>query len=258
MTPPKISIVVPSFNKVNYIRETLDSIFIQKYPNLEVIIQDGGSTDGTLEIIKAFAKKYPKEISWESKKDNGQLDAINKGLSRSSGEILTYLNADDVYTKGAFLNVKKAFAENPDALWFAGRGHVIDSKGKEIAQIITAYKNFLLTLNFRFPLLVTNYIMQPSVFLSSKAYKKYGPFGGSDRFVMEYDLWLRLSKVQMPIVINHYLSKFRIEPSTKTKQMSRELLRADLKIVLKYTQNPVIIFLHKLNNLARLLVNKFV
>ena len=80
MKPPKFSIVIPSYNKVRFIGQTLDSIVDQKYLNLEVIIQDGGSTDGTLEIIEEFARKYPNIIKYESKKDKGQLDAINNCL----------------------------------------------------------------------------------------------------------------------------------------------------------------------------------
>jgi glycosyltransferase involved in cell wall biosynthesis len=94
MKSPKISVVMPSFNKASYIEKTLDSIFDQKYPNLEVVIQDGGSTDGTLEIISGFIQKYPKLIRLESKKDKGQLDAVNTKGS-AGGEIFTFINADD-------------------------------------------------------------------------------------------------------------------------------------------------------------------
>ena len=111
--PPKISIVIPSFNKARVIGQTLESIVGQGYPDYEVIIQDGGSTDGTLDIIKKFAKKCPREIKWESGKDKGQLDAINKGLSKASGEILTYINADDVYEPGALDTVAKAYERVP-------------------------------------------------------------------------------------------------------------------------------------------------
>ena len=109
---PKISIVIPSYNKVKYIQETLESVIFQKYPNLEVIIQDGGSTDGTLEIIKKYAKKYPKIISWVSIKDKGQVDAINRGLRKAKGNIVTYLNADDLYEKGALFEIAQSFLKS--------------------------------------------------------------------------------------------------------------------------------------------------
>src|SRR3989344_6933690 len=88
---PKISIVIPSYNAVQYIEHTLRSILDQKYPSLEIIVQDGGSTDGTLNIIKKYAKKYPRILKFESKKDKGQADAINKGMKKTTGEIVTYI-----------------------------------------------------------------------------------------------------------------------------------------------------------------------
>jgi len=253
---PKISIVVPSYNKVRFIGQTLQSIFTQNYENLEVIIQDGGSTDGTVGIIKKFAGKYP--IIWESKKDNGQLDAVNIGLKKATGAILTYINADDYYESGAFASVSKAFLENPNALWFAGLGIVVNEEGKEIAKAISWYKKFLLSLNFRFNLLITNYLMQPSVFFTKEAYKKYGPFIGTPDFIMEYDFWLKLGHISMPVVINKCISKFRIEPGTITKRMFKKLLFEDTKIVKKYTNNPFILILHGLNNLGRVMIAKFV
>lgn len=253
---PKISIVVPSYNKVRFIEQTLKSIFLQNYENLELIIQDGGSTDGSVEIIKKYAGRYP--IIWESKKDKGQLDAINKGLKKATGAILTYINADDCYKSGAFAAVSKAFLENPNALWFAGRGIVVDEKGKEIAQAISWYKKFLLSLNFRFNLLITNYLMQPSVFFTREAYKKYGPFIGTPDFIMEYDFWLKLSHISMPVVLREGVSEFRIEPGTKTKRMFKKTLFEDMKIVKRYTKNPFILALHKLNNFGRVIIAKFV
>jgi len=248
---PKISVVIPSYNKAKFISQTLESIVNQDYQNFEVMVQDGGSTDGTLEIIKTFAGKHPNHIQWESKKDKGQLDAINIGMKKASGEILTFINADDIYLPGAFGEVTRLYSENLDAYWFAGRGKVINDKGKEIAKPVTSYKNFLLSLNSPFLLLVTNYLMQPSVFTTKEAWKAFGPFAGTTDFVMEYDLWLKLSRKKMPITTDKYLSGFRIEPNTITKTMSEKLLLEDEKIVSKYTSSSFVVFLHKLHNYGR-------
>jgi len=253
-----ISIVIPSLNKVKFIEETLDSIISQKYPNLEVIIQDGGSTDGTLDIIKEYAKKHPKIFYWESKKDKGQVDAINKGLKKASGDILTFINADDIYEKGALLTVGRYFRENPTTFWITGKGKVIDSEGKEISKIVTLYKNTLLTLNKYSLLLIVNYLMQPSVFLGKDAYVEYGPFTGTENYVMEYDLWLKIAKKQMPSILADTLSSFRIAGDNISSTQFKSLMASDLNLVRKYTNNPLIIILHRLNNLGRRLIVKMI
>lgn len=258
MKPPKISVVIPSFNKAKYISQTLDSIVKQNYQNLEVIIQDGDSTDGSVEIIKKYADKYPGTIKWESKKDKGQLDAVNKGLKKVVGDIIAFINADDVYENNTFDSISSAYLNNPNVLWFAGRATVIDEKGKETAKLVTRYKNFLLSLNWYPLLLVTNYLMQPSVFMTRRSYTKYGPFTGTKDFLTEYDLWLRIGKTYMPKIININLSKFRIEPTTKTKRMFKQLLKEDRKIVKKYTSNPLILLFHQIHNLGRIIIGRFV
>ncbi len=251
---PKISIVIPSYNKVKYIRETLDSIVSQNYPKLEVIIQDGGSTDGTVDIIKEFAKRYPKEISWVSKKDKGQVDAINEGLKRTGGDIVTYINADDVYEGGALLAVGEYIRKNPNTLWLAGKGKVINTEGKEISKWVTCYKNFLLTANRYSLLLIVNYLMQPSVFVSRSAYEKYGPFSGIGRVVMEYDLWLKLGKTEMPKILSDRLSSFRLTAGGVSTTQYKSVLKRDLEIVRKYTANQILLLLHRFHNLGRVLM----
>lgn len=255
---PKISIIIPSFNKVKFIQKTLESIVSQYYKNFEVIIQDGGSTDGTLDIIKKYAMRYPKLINFVSKKDGGQLDAINTGLKKAKGDIVTFINADDVYESGAFESIAALYVENPDALWFAGRGIVVDDKDNEIAKIVTWYKSFLLLLNLNFYLMVTNYLMQPSVFLTKKALQKYGLFTGTKFAVMEYDMWLKIGKDQMPAVINKVLTKFRLEKDTKTSTNANLLLIEDEKIIKKYTKNNLILFLHVLHNYFRVIMSKLI
>lgn len=250
---PKISIVIPSYNKGKYIGATLSSIINQKYPNLEVIIQDGGSTDGTLEIIKRFGKRYPKIIRWESKKDKGQTDAINKGLKKAGGKVLTYLNADDIYKKGTLQRVGGYFARHHKVLWVAGKGETIDGDGRESSEWAADYKNFLLKQDNYDLLLMVNYLMQPSVFLSRGAYKKYGPFTGKKN-VMEYDLWLKLGKVEMPKIIDNTLSSFRLYKESISMSQFKKTLSEDEKILRKYTDNPIIIGVHWLHNIARVVI----
>jgi glycosyltransferase involved in cell wall biosynthesis len=122
---PKISIVTPSYNQAQFLERTILSVLNQNYPNLEYIIVDGGSTDGSVEIIK----KYEKYLAyWISKKDNGQADAINKGFQKSSGEILAWLNADDLYLPGTLLKVKKIFQKYRENNFIYGHSLLIDKE----------------------------------------------------------------------------------------------------------------------------------
>jgi len=255
---PKISIVIPSYNKGKYIQKTLESIVSQKYSNLEVIIQDGGSTDETISIIEKYARKYPKIINWVSKRDKGQVDAINQGLKKASGDIFAYINADDIYEKGALLKVGRYFKKYPKTTWVAGRGKIINVNGLEISRIVTIYKNILLAINQFFLLKIVNYLMQPSVFLSMKTYKKYGSYTGTNNYVLEYGLWLKIACKQMPGIINRPLSSFRISGDNISSTQFKSLLAADLNLVKKYTNNFFIISLHRLHNIGRIITIKTV
>lgn len=248
---PKISIVIPSYNKADYIGKTLESIINQNYPCLEIIIQDGGSTDGSIDLIKKFAKKYPQIIIWVSGKDGGQLDAINQGLCKATGHLLTYINADDVYQKGALLSMGKAFIAHPQALWLTGLGDIIDKNDKQISAWVTGYKNILLKINSYWLLLLVNYITQPATFISKEAYIQYGPFSGTKKYVMEYDLWLKLGKVQMPIVVKKNIARFRLTMDNISATSFKDLLKIDNEIAKKYTKNNVILFLHSVHNFGR-------
>jgi glycosyltransferase involved in cell wall biosynthesis len=254
---PKISVIIPSFNKVKFIQATLVSIFDQKYPNLEVVVQDGGSTDGTLEILRKYKKKYPKIIKLESKNDTGQAGAVNTGMNKATGDILTFINADDVYEKGSLQAVSDAYLTNSQALWFVGKGKVIDEGGVEIAKFITWYKNLLLWLNSYKMLLTVNYLIQPSVFITGKCWKKHKTFVGSGKFIMEYDMWLKIGKKEMPITIGKYLSSFRLTQKSFSRNNFDKTLSEDLNIVKKYTKNNIILFFHLFHNFLRKVTIKF-
>lgn len=188
------------------------------------------------------------------KKDKGQVDAINKGIKKAKGSIITYVNADDLYEKNAFIKVVSAFNDNPQAIWFAGQGRVVNREGKEVFRLITFYKNILLKLNKYNLLLIVNYLMQPSVFITAKALTQYGTFHGNKGTVLEYEYWLKLGKVSMPVVIGGFLSKFRLTGDSKTGRYHRRILKDDYLLLKKYSKNNIILFLHKLHNLARIVI----
>src|SRR6266487_5259453 len=124
---PRISVVTPTFNSRHTLRETVESVLQQNYPNYEHIVMDGGSTDGTLDILR----EYP-HLNWVSEKDNGHYDAMNRGIRKATGEVVNILNSDDCYRSGALHAVGSAFAANPDWDGLFGDVVYVDGKSKEI------------------------------------------------------------------------------------------------------------------------------
>ncbi len=244
---PKISVVMPCFNSVDYIERSIRSVIEQNYEELELFIKDGGSSDGTLEIIKHYAKKYPQFIRWISEKDKGQADAINICIKKVDGDILAQLNADDVYKDGALKLVAEYFMKNPNVMWAYGKADIINANDKEIRRWITLYKNFWLRNYSYNTLLVLNYISQMSCFWRKEAAKEVGEFDISQHYVIDYDYWLRLGRKYKAGVINHYLSSFRITHSNKSSVGFVKQFRDEFNVSKRYTKNKLIIFLHLLH-----------
>lgn len=244
---PKISIVMPCFNSVDWIERSIRSVIEQDYKNIELFIKDGGSSDGTLEIIRHYAKKYPHFIRWVSVKDKGQADAINIGMKKVNGDILTHLNADDVYKKGALRLVAEYFMKHPNVLWAYGKADIINANDKEIRRWITIYKNFWLKNYSYNTLLVLNYISQMACFWRKEAAKEIGEFDVNQHFVIDYDYWLRLGKKYKAAVINEYLSSFRITYSNKSTIGFVKQFRDEFNVAKRYTNNNLILFLHLLH-----------
>lgn len=205
VTPPRITIVTPCLNGADTLEEALRSVASQQYPDLEHLVVDGGSTDGTLEILRAADG-----VRWISESDRGLSDAVNKGIRMASGDVVGWLNADDRYEPGALVRVGEAFAANPDAVWVTGPCRIIDAAGEEIRKPITAYKNALLRrYGFR-SLLVQNFISAPSTFVRRSALERVGVFDERFSHSMDYDLWLRLARLSDPVVLDPPLASFRM------------------------------------------------
>lgn len=210
---PKVSVITPSYNQAKFIRMTIDSVLSQNYPNLEYIVMDGGSTDGTVEILKSYGKR----IQWVSKKDKGQSDAINRGLKMATGEIVSYLNSDDLYKKESLLEVGNFFQKNPQYYFLSGKCDVIDEKGNIIDNFITLYKNFFLRhLSKKNVLSIINFISQPATFWRKEVISKIGFFDQKLDYAMDYDYWLRTIKIYKLGYIDRYLASYRIHSQSKS------------------------------------------
>jgi glycosyltransferase involved in cell wall biosynthesis len=205
MDLPRLTIVTPCLNGAETLRQALESVASQGYPNLEHVVVDGGSTDGTVEILEAAGVRYVSEP------DRGLSDAVNKGLRMATGDAVGWLNADDFYEPGALHRVGRAFAEHSEALWVTGRCRIVDSANRDIRKGVSAYKNAFLSRYSYGLLLAQNFIACPSTFVRRSAFDRVGLLDERFKYSMDYDLWLRLGKLGDPVVLGGApLASFRM------------------------------------------------
>lgn len=187
-THPTVSIVTPSYNQAFFLEKAILSVLEQDYPNLEYLVVDGGSTDGSVDIIK----KYADRISWwVSEKDRGQADGINKGLARATGEIVAWLNSDDFYQQGAITNAVRALQEHPAAGFVYGNLQVVNEAG-ETTNILT-YADWKLKGLMEFKI-----IGQPSVFMRRDVIMEAGYLDETYHYLLDHHLWLRMAMKSQP------------------------------------------------------------
>lgn len=203
---PKITIITPSFNQGEFLEDTIRSVLAQEYPNLEYFIIDGGSTDRSVEIIKKYA---PQLSWWVSEKDHGQSEAINKGLKRATGDVIAWLNSDDLYMPGALHEAARLYINNPDAGLINGDTILINRKGQEVIKRTDTHD-----LELRYFSIMP--FAQPSSFFTRKAYLATGNLEESLHFGMDYDHLIRIA-LRFPIVHTDFVfSKYRLHDSSKT------------------------------------------
>ncbi len=239
----KISVITAVLNGERYIRETVESILGQKGDfELEYIICDGMSTDRTLSILKEYADR----CTVVSRNDGSPQEAINNGMGIATGDILAWLNADDLYVPGALQRVVEAFRANPDKLWAYGQCSIIDADGNEIRRPVTLYKSTLGRRYSHHLLLCENYINQPATFWTRQIWKAVGGLDTVHKAAFDYLLWLKMAQKSRAIAIPHYLARFRRHDASISENQFHRQFSEELTISKAYG-NRLHYFIHWLN-----------
>ena len=212
---PLISIVTPTFNRAPFLEYTIRSIEQQTYRNFEHIVVDGGSTDETLELLNRHREKYP--LRWISEPDRGMYDAINKGLHLARGDVLAYLNSDDLYFPWTLATVVDGLTRNPDADAIFGDALTIDDE----TGVQRASWGWPFNLDF---VRRVGFLVQPTVFWRRAVYDDIGPFDDSLRYVADCDYWMRAGSSHTFRKINEFLAVERDHKATFRAAGREELL----------------------------------
>jgi glycosyltransferase involved in cell wall biosynthesis len=211
--PPLVSIVTPSYNQAPYLEETIQSVLSQDYPRIEYIIVDGGSTDGSLEIIQRYVEDASHRLRfgwWVSERDQGQTDAINKGFAHARGDILAWINSDDTYLPHAVSEAVEYLQTRAEVGMVYGDANLIDEAGNVIGQ---------------FPARQTDYrrlrqgyvhIPQQASFFRADLWRLVGPLDPTFYFAMDYDLWVRLARLSSLRYTPRLWANFRLHGTGKS------------------------------------------
>ena len=204
---PLVSIVTPSFNQARYLEATIQSVLSQNYPRLEYIIVDGGSIDGSVDIIKRYESKL---VWWVSEKDKGQTDAINKGFAHAKGDFLAWLNSDDTYEPNTLSSALKFLQTHPEVGLVYGDANYVNEDGRVIGRFPAAQTD-LIRLRRGYV-----HIPQQAAFFRTDLWRAVGPLDPSFYFAMDYDLWVRLAMHSQVKYIPQTWANFRLHTSGKT------------------------------------------
>ena len=216
-----VSIITPSYNQAAYLEQTITSVLGQDHADMEYIVIDGGSTDGSVEIIKKYSDRL---AYWVSEKDKGQAEAINKGFAKATGEIIAWLNSDDFYLEGTVKAAVQIFEQNPDVVLVYGNMLSVDEHGKPFNAL--NYKQ--LTLE---DLLCFQIIGQPAVFMRRSALQKAGGLDLAFHFMLDHHLWIRIAQLGRILHVPQTWSAARYHAEAKNFAKAAEFGRDAFRIL---------------------------
>jgi hypothetical protein len=232
MALPRISVVLPSLNQARFLGEAIESVLSQSYPGLELIVMDGGSADGSVALIRSYE---PRLAYWQSAPDGGQSAAINRGVERSTGTIVGWLNSDDLLCPNALSTVGRAAAEHPGFGMYIGNGYRLDDATKGL----TPYCPRPLAFSRRALREGSAYVHQPSTFFSRAAWDRAGGLNENLRYVMDWDIMMRVADLAPVVLIDEFLAVTREYDETKTAAGGMERAAEIQRMVEANTGKPL-------------------
>lgn len=230
----RISVLVPTFNSAGFISEALRSALRQDPPPFEVLVQDGGSIDATLDVLRRFGEA----VDWVSEADDGQADALNRALHRARGDVVVWLNADDTLLPGALAAATAAFQADPDLAFVYGDYEVIDSAGR----VLRRYRSSPYSVDR--VLKRGCYIFSGTLFMRRAALAKAGAFDPSLRACMDLDLMLRLGSSGPSRHLGRSIAQFRIHTESKSSTIGFTFVREAFRIRRRYAGRSPRLWLH--------------
>lgn len=223
----KISIVTVCLNSRRFIDETIKSVLSQNYPDFELVIIDGGSSDGTVELIRNYAERDTR-IIWYSESDRGISDAMNKGASLASGVVVAHLNSDDYFPHTAVLDrVAARFKAEPKCLWLTAGLTFVDEDRAFLRDVRVRKYSFR-------RLLRGNIILHPSTFIRRDVFHEVGGFDLSLKYCMDYDLFLRLGVLAPPCSLDDQLACFRVHSGSRSIARSEQAYAEEFQVRMNY------------------------
>jgi glycosyltransferase involved in cell wall biosynthesis len=228
-TLPSMTVVTPSYNQAQYLEEAIESVLSQNYPNLEYMVLDGGSTDGSVDVIRRHADRL---AHWVSERDGGQSHAINKGFARATGDIVTFLNSDDFYFPGALRRVGEAFAKHPDAGIVMGYGRFVAEDGTPLRRIGGPFDAKRMIDG------VFATVPQPAVFLRRSVIEKIGGLDTTLHFALDGELFWRAFSNFDYVFVPEDLAALRLQPLSKSVSSGAGFAPEIRRIAEKVIENP--------------------
>ena len=220
---PTVSIVMPSYQQCAYLEEAVRSVLDQREVEVELIVMDPGSTDGSRELLLSLKEEYGERLQLHFAPDDGQADAIQSGMKMARGRVLAWLNSDDRLRPEA-LRQALSHLDSPEPRWLYGRCGIIDDEGKQISTPIVWYKNLRGRRFTIYKLLTEDFVPQMSTFWNRAIWDRVGGVEVHRHLDMDYDLFLKFAKIAPPAILTTYLADFRVHQDAKSSTRTFEAM----------------------------------